>query len=439
MVFSSRRRVAASVALLIGATLVVAGCSGSSGDPEAVGETLDPDEKVTLNFTYWGNDVRAEMYDEVLAAFAEQYPNITVNTSFMTFAEYWEKRQTEAAGGGLPDVMQFSDRYLRQYAENGLLSDLSPYLGDTIRVDALPDTLLGAGELDGRTLAIPVSTNNWSLWTNPQLLGGIGVDDFEGGDWGDYQDWLVDVSEASQKAGQQLWGANDYTAWMQNFEIQQRAKGEDLFTEGGEPNFTKDDLREFWSSVEDLRGTVLIPQQKLEEVAPMGGFDAALQTAELAWDNLGPGYLSNLGSAYAELGLHEPPVTVEGAKDLYAPAGMMFAASSKTEHPAAAAALIDFLVNDEITGEVFGLNRGVPASETALAGADFEGIEAQIIEHQASLEDRIGAAPPVPIIGYGSLFEKFRALGQELNFGTITVDEAVEQFFAEMDVIVQEG
>ncbi len=432
--FSMGPRIAVA-GILTASALVVAGCAGEAPSRET--QTLDPNEEITLDFAYWGNDVRAEMYEKVIDAFEEEHPNITVRSSFLGFAEFWEKRQTEAAGGGLPDVLQFSDRYIRQYAQNGLLLDLEPYLGEQIQVDTLPDSLIETAQLDGETLAIPVSTNAWSLWTNPVLLDRVGVDDFDGGSWDDYNDWLSEFSDAATASGQQIWASNDYTAWLQNFELAQRAKGKDLFTEDGEPNFTRDELAEWWGSVEDLRGSVLIPQQKLEETLPLGGFDAALQGAELAWDNLGPGYLNNLGEQYPELNMQAPPTDDPGVKDLYQAPGMLLAADRKTDHPAAAAALIDFLTNAEITGEVFGLNRGVPASETALAGAELDGVEQQILDHQNSLADRYGDAPPVPVIGYGTIFETFRSLGQELNFGTITVDEAVDRFFTEMDVALQ--
>ena len=42
----------------------------------------------------------------------------------------------------------------------------------------------------------------------------------------------------------------------------------------------------------------------------------------------------------------------------------------------------------------------------------------------------------MPIVGYGTIEEKFRQTGIELGLGTMTVDEAVDQFFAEMDVIL---
>lgn len=429
----NRRMALAAAALTAGAALVLTGCSGGGGAEPAA--TYDPDEEVTLNLAFWGNDVRAALYDEAIAAFNEEYPNITVNSSFLGFPEFWEKRQTEAAGGGLPDVMQFDYSYLRQYSENGLLLDLTPYLGNIIDTEPLAQNILDIGVVGGETTGIPTSTNAWGLFTNPKLLEGVGVDEFEGGSWEDYSDWMQEVTDAGAGA---LWGGTDYTGRIQNFEIQQRAAGDDLFTEEGEPNFTEEDLAAFWEQGEAVRATATIPQQRLEEIYPVSGFDAALTTSELTWDNFGAGYLGNLGEEYTELGLVAPPITEEGAKDLYLKPSMLHSIASTTEHPEAAATLVNFLVNSPEAGAIFGTNRGLPASETMLEGASLDPLGEQIRDYEASIADRLGDAPPVPIVGYGTLEEKFRQLGQELGFGTLTVDDAVEQFFNEMDVVLNQ-
>jgi multiple sugar transport system substrate-binding protein len=433
----TRRAALAAAAVTASAALVLTGCAGGGGDEPAA--TYDPDEEVTLDFAFWGNDVRAAMYDEALAAFNEEYPNITVNTSFLTFPEFWEKRQTEAAGGGLPDVMQFDYSYLRQYSENGLLLDLTPYLGNIIDTEPLSENILQIGVVGDETTGIPTSTNAWGMYTNPTLLEQVGVEDFEGGDWEDYNAWMAEVTDAAAAQGVELWGGTDWTGRIQNFEIQQRAAGEDLFTEDGEPNFTEEDLAAFWEQGDEIRtdGSV-IGQQRLEEVFPLSGFDAALTASELTWDNFGAGYLGNLGESYTELGLVAPPVTEEGAQDLYLKPSMLHSIASTTEHPEAAATLVDFLVNSPEVGAAFGTNRGLPASETQLEGAELDPLGEQIAAYEESIADRLGDAPPVPIVGYGTLEEKFRQIGQELGYGTMTVDEAVEQFFAEMDVVLNQ-
>lgn len=426
-----RRAAFAAAALTASAALVLTGCSGGGGEAAA---TYDPDEKVTLNLAFWGNDVRAALYEEAITAFNEEYPNITVNSSFLGFPEFWEKRQTEAAGGGLPDVMQFDYSYLRQYSENGLLLDLEPYMGNIIDTEPLSQNILDIGVVGGETTGIPTSTNAWGMYTNPKLLEQVGVAEFEGGSWEDYNDWMKQVTDAG---GGTIWGGTDWTGRIQNFEIQMRAQGQDLFTDDGEPNFTEEDLSAFWEQGAPIRedGTV-IGQQRLEEVYPLSGFDSALTASELTWDNFGAGYLGNLGADYTELGLIAPPITEEGAKDLYLKPSMLHSIASTTEHPEAAATLLNFLVNSPEAGAAFGTNRGLPASETQLEGAELDPLGEQIRDYEASIEDRLGDAPPVPIVGYGTLEEKFRLLGQELGYGTVTVEQAVEQFFNEMDVIL---
>jgi multiple sugar transport system substrate-binding protein len=432
----NRKRTIAAVAIAAGAAIALAGCAGgtSSAAPDAT-PTFDPDEKVTLDLAFWGNDIRAELYNEAIAAFNEEYPNITVNATFLGFPEFWEKRQTEAAGGNLPDVMQFDYSYLRQYSENNLLLPLDPYLGNIIETDPLPQNILDIGVVGGVTTGIPTSTNAWGLFTNPVLLETAGVEEFEGGDWEDYTAWLGDITSGAEGA---FWGGTDFSGRIQNFELQLRSEGSYLFSEDGEPGFDEERLTEFWESGADIRDGIGIPQQRLEEVLPKGGFDTALTASELTWDNFGAGYLAGLGAGYTELGLIAPPVTKEGAKDLYLKPSMLHAISAKTDNPEAAATLVNFLVNSPESGEIFGTNRGLPASETALAAAELDPLSQQVKDYEASIADRLGDAPPVPIVGYGTLEEKFRQLGTELNFGTITVDEAVAQFFSEMDVVLNQ-
>ncbi|WES63023.1 extracellular solute-binding protein [Microbacter sp. GSS18] len=427
----SKKRVFAGVALATGAALTLAGCTGSGS--ESSGE-FDPNEEVTLDLAFWGNDVRAELYNEVIAAFEEEYPNITVNSTFLGFPEFWEQRQTEAAGGNLPDVMQFDYSYMRQYSENGLLLDLDPYLGDIIETDPLPENILSIGVVGGTTYGIATSTNAWGMYTNPTLLAEVGVDEFAGGSWDDYNDWMAEVTDAS---GGEIYGGTDWTGRIQNFEVQLRSEGSYLFSDDGEPGFDEARLAEFWESGSAIRDDeVVIPQQRLEEIAPLSGFGAALTTSELTWDNFGGGYLGELGEAYPELGLVAPPVTVEGAQDLYLKPSMLHTIGANTEHPEAAATLVNFLVNSPQSGEIFGTNRGLPASETALAAAELDPLSQQIADYEVSIADRLGSAPPVPVVGYGSLEETFRVLGTELGFGTLTVDEAVDRFFTEMDVVL---
>ena len=421
-----------AVAAATAATLALA-LSACAGGTAAEPDEYDPNEEVTLDFAFWGNDIRAEMYEEAIALFEQQHSNIDVRTSFLGFPEFWEKRQTEAAGGGLPDVMQFSEQYLRQYTESGLLLDLAPYLGDPIATDALPEGLLALGQIDGTTTAVATSVNAWGMFTNLDVLDAVGIAPFEGGSWEDYEAWMSAVTAAG--AGN-AFGGTDWTGRIQNFELQLRAEGSALFTDAGEPGFDKERLRDFWEQGAANRDGIAIPQQQLEELLPLSGFDAGRTATELTWDNFGVSYVNNLGVDPDRITLTAPPVTEPGAKDLYFKSAMLHTIAASTEHPTASAMLVDFLVNSPEVGRIFGTNRGLPASQSQLEGVELGELETQIRDYEASIADRIGDPPAVPVVGAGALEEKFRVLGTELGFGTITVDEAVDQFFSEMDVIL---
>ncbi len=426
------KRLTSTLAVTAAAALALAGCSS---EPTGPSDDFDPNAPVTLNFAFWGNDTRAGFYAEAIEAFNEKYPNITVNTTFLGFPEFWEKRQIEAASGGLPDVMQFDYSYLRQYSENDLLLDLGPYLGEYIKTDGFSESALSIGVVDGVTTALPIGTNAWAMFANNTVLGELGVAPYPGGtSWEVYGAWLL---QATQAGAGTTWGGTDPTGRIQNFELYLRANGKNLFTDAGEVNFTEAELKTFWESAAPLRAGITIPTQRLVEIAPKSGFGAGLTATELTWDNFGAGYLGDLGYSDASaLSLIAPPTAKAGSKDLYLKPSMLHAIAATTEHPEASALLVDFLLNSEAAGAAFGTNRGLPASATQLAGVELDPLSQKILDYETSIAGRLGGAPPVPVVGYGSIEEKFRQLGEELGLGTVSVDEAVSQFFDEMDVIL---
>src|SRR5687768_6148750 len=65
-----RRLVATAGAVAAAAALVLSGCSTGA----AAGGNLElSEEPVTLNVTWWGSDARAELTNEAIAAFEEEY------------------------------------------------------------------------------------------------------------------------------------------------------------------------------------------------------------------------------------------------------------------------------------------------------------------------------------------------------------------------------
>ncbi len=420
------RRTLTGVAALTATGLLLTGCGGGGGEPAA----LDPDEEISLNYTFWGNEDRAGRYTEAIAAFEEQYPNISINETFSDYPSYWEKRQTEAAGGGLPDVMQFDFTYLRQYGDNGLLLNLSDYFDNGITTEDIDESLLATGELDDGTYAIPTGYSAWSVFQNPALLADVGVEPYEGGtSWEDYDAYMASVTEAS---GGSVYGGSDTTQRIQDLELKMRQDGRELFTDEGELNFTQEELVAHWEEGQENRDSVIVPQRTLEEIMPVSGFGGNLTTSEMSWSNFLGGYLGDTGAE--ELTIVAPPTDNPGEADLYRKVGLMQAASASTEHPEAAATFIDFLINSPEVGEIFGATLGIPASATQLEGANLEGPDAAVQEYLDSISDRLGDVPAAPVSGFGAIEQTFWDLGKSIGLGAITPEEAAKQFFDEAAV-----
>jgi len=425
-----RTRTIAIAALAAASMLVLASCTTPESESESPA-SFDPDEKVSLDFAFWGNDDRAGRYDQLIEKFNEEYPNITINTTFTDFPSYWEKRQTEAASGSLPDVFQFSDSYLRQYGETGNVLDLET-VKDQIDFSTFEDSLLGTGRLDGTQYSLPTGYSLWANFVNDDLLAQAGIEAPEGGQtFEEFNDWMASVTEAT---GGAPFGGTDYTQRIQLFELQLRADGKNLYTEDGELGFTEKELTDFWESGADLRDGITIPQQRLEEVSPISGFGSTRTASEMSWSNFLGGYLADSGAS--SISIVAPPTDDPDAKDLYRQGGLQIAISANTEHPEAAAVFLDYIVNSPEAGEIFGTTLGFPASSSKLEGAKLEGADKQVADYIESVSDRIGDAPPPAVVGYGSLEQKFWDLGKELGLGTKTVDDAVTEFFNEAQVIL---
>lgn len=423
----TKRAGLAAAAIAAATALAISGCSNGGG---SAGE-YDPEEEVELTFTWWGNDDRAERYNQLIERFNEEYPNITINGTFTDFPSYWEKRQTEAAGGGLPDVWQFSDSYLRQYGEPGLLLDLGE-VSEYVDFSTFEDSLLGTGQLEGTQYSLPTGYSAWAMFLNDDLLAEVGVEPYEGGGtFEDYSAWMASVTEAT---GGEIYGGTDFTQRIQNFENVLRAQGGNLYTVDGQLGFTEDELREFWEMGAPDRASVTIPQSRLEEITPVSGFGAKLTASEMSWSNFVTSYLAESGAS--SITMVAPPSIEPGAQDLYRQAGLQMAVSADTEHPEAAAIFLDYVVNSPEAGEIFGTSLGFPASSSKLEGANLEGPDAQVAEYLESVQDRIGDAPPVPVVGYGALEQTFWDLGKAIGLGAVSVDEAVTQFFDEAAVVL---
>lgn len=404
--------------------LVVTGCSA--------GDTGDGDGTVVLDFAWWGDTTRAERYEEAVALFEEQNPGVEVRTNFAAWGDYWSARNTEAASGSLPDVIQMDLAYLAEYGSSGRIVPLDEYVGEQIDTATLPDGLVESTQLDGQTYAIPTSTNTLATIVNTDLLADLGVEVPEGDlTWDEYDAFLADVAEAGAGQDPVVYGSVDYTQLLWLFQIWLGQQGKSLFADGA-LGFTEEDLAQWWGRAAPLHedGTFL-PAERLDQLEGVDAIGAKETASEISWDNFLVRFSE--GSGGANLEMLPLPADDPEQRGLFLKPSLMLSLGAGSEHPEEAAALIDFITNDPEVGEIFGISRGVPASSAAMEGFEPEGLDAQVADYEAALEPHLTGAAPPPVAGFGTIEAAFVRIDGDLAHGAVTLDAAVDQFFAEAE------
>lgn len=422
---SSKLRWAGSVAAL---GLLLSGCSAGGGSAGA-----DGNEEVTLTLSFWGDASRSERYEEAIDLFESENENVTIQTTFAGFGDYWTARNTEAAGGSLPDVIQMDLAYINQYASTNQLVPLNDYIGDVINTADINETLAGAGEVEGETYAIASAASTLSTLVNDPLLAELGVEAPSADlTWDEYDDFLAEVSEAGASRDPQVYGAMDYTAIFWGFQMWLQQEGLEFVDENGELGFTPEDLERWWARGEALReANAVIPPERLEQLQGVDALGSGEVASDISWDNFLVRFSE--GPAQPELSMLPLPVSDSGDRSMFLKPGLMMAIGANSEHPDEAAAFIDFLINSPEVGEIFGASRGVPSSGTAVEGMAAEGLDAQLVEYEASIEEDLTGAAPPPVEGLGSMEEAFVRIHQDLAFDAVDASEAAQLWFDEAE------
>jgi multiple sugar transport system substrate-binding protein len=172
------------VALVITA---FAGCSKSSDSgsasntpatPTAAAPATADNTPVELRYTTW-DESQSPAYQKIIDAFQKENPTIKVTLQVIPWANYWDKLNTDIAGGSAPDVFWNYIPYVAGLANKGALLDISKYIKqDNIDLSKFNDSLKKGFEEGDKRYAIPKDWDTMGLFYNKDLLAKAGINEF---------------------------------------------------------------------------------------------------------------------------------------------------------------------------------------------------------------------------------------------------------------------
>ncbi|SER16093.1 carbohydrate ABC transporter substrate-binding protein, CUT1 family (TC 3.A.1.1.-) [Streptomyces sp. yr375] len=419
------RRTILKAAGATAATLGLAATTGCGGDSGSGNGT------VTIRYAWWGAEERTKRINQSIALFEKKYPKIKVQGDFQDYVAFWEKFQTQAAGGNPPDVFQNAVGFLRKYDKRGILLDLKSQVdAGHLRLDDFREGVTKVGEVDGKQLGVPVGSNTMALVIDKKAFQKAGVTATPGWTWDDYFKALKTIYDKTKVPGD-----TGYFSIMYLYDLYLRQNGKAFFTKDG-LGFDKADLTEWWQDgYNRTKAGVVTDPKTVAQDRPKSSLSAGHAASEFTWDNFTVRYTAEGDSEY---GLAPIP-TMDGKNTGQYLASLMLSASARTAHPKEVAQFIDFMVHDPEVGRIMGYDRGILAStEQYAAFKPTDAVAKEIAQYEADTAKAgvLGTITPHPS-GADTIEAAFLRIAGDMSLGKTKVSDAVKQFFDESEAAFQ--
>ena len=371
----------------VGAAGLLAACGGNGGAASSTassaaeaasvaGLSSDP---VTLTMSWWGGESRHNAYQEAIKAFSAEHSTITVNPTFAAWSGWEDTMSTKFAGGVAEDVCQINWNWLYNYSKNGQtfidLNSVSEYL-DLTQWD---EAKLAACNVANAQQCVPVSMTGRIFYWNMTTFNKAGITEVPA-----TEDDLFAAGKAFQeKLGDDYYplhlGAYDRMILMV-FYLESKYGKDWADPTTSTLNYTADEIAEGIDFIKSLvDGHVMM---NLKTYYSANSDTATHQSNEwitgkiagiFEWDSAASKYSSALDDSNKDGFTVGEEIKFGDYNGGFSKVSMGLAITKTCEHPAEAATLINFLLNEEKGASIMGSECGIPASKAGLKFAQDAG------------------------------------------------------------------
>lgn len=171
-------RVKSLTAMTVGASLVLAACSGGGDTQEgAEQQTGSPEEPITLRFQSlaW-QEASVEANKQIVEAWNEQNPNVQVEYVQGDWGSVHDQLLTSFEGGDPPDIIHYEAAASQVFAEGGYLADLSGLLSEDF-TSGIPDDIWASVQYEEQgTVGVPFLLESRVAFANRAMLDKAGIE-----------------------------------------------------------------------------------------------------------------------------------------------------------------------------------------------------------------------------------------------------------------------
>jgi multiple sugar transport system substrate-binding protein len=415
-----------------GAAATLGGC-GFTQPSTSAGSGASGSAGGSLVFRWWGGDARNSAYQSALKIFTKK-TGISVTAQYSGYDGYFDKLNTEFAGGNPPDIFQMDTALVSTYAAKGVLTDLSAYIPATIQISTLYSQLRSAGTVKSKNYGVASGSGYAPVLYDKTVLDQLKIAvPSDTWTWDDYTTITNEISKA--------WGSGKYGALDASnddsgaFQPWLRQRGKDLYTADQTLGFDSGDLTEWFTYWAGLRKTgAICPPTLLANAGDASGTHPLIAGQVAMTTGWGLAQMQPL--TQHTLALVVVPRGSNGKTGQSLNGGVLLSVPTKSTNPLGAAKLIDFFLNDDDAIKAMALTRGNPPSDKALAdlkptlsASQAEDVNyGQYVAQQAA-KDGLPDTPTSPP-GYGDVKTALDQAAKSVAFGKSSISDGVSQFFS---------
>ena len=437
----------------VGAAGLLAACGGNGGAASSTassaaeaasvaGLSSDP---VTLTMSWWGGESRHNAYQEALKAFSAEHTTITVNPTFAAWSGWEDTMSTKFAGGVAEDVCQINWNWLYNYSGNGqTFLDLNS-VTDYLDMSQWDDAKLGACNVANAQQCVPISMTGRIFYWNMTTFNKAGITEVPKS----LDDLMAAGKAFQEKLGDDYYplhlGAYDRMILMV-FYLESKYGKDWADPVTSTLNYTEDEIAEGLSFIKSLvDGHVMM---NLKDYYSANSDTATHQSNEwitgkiagiFEWDSAATKYSSALDDDNKDGFTVGEEIKFGDYNGGFSKVSMGLAITKTCEHPAEAATLINFLLNEEEGASIMGSECGIPASKAGLGYAQAAGAvkdlvadaNAKVMSFTTNKLDPLFENNDLKASGTGIYQEVF----DNIDYGDETPEEAVNGLLDGMESV----
>lgn len=172
----------------------------------------------SIVWSFWGDPGELPPNYEVIEAFQAANPDLTIEVQHAPWGSYFDRIQTQMAGGTAPDTMFLNN--IPSYASRGVLQPLDELIAESgFDISGYNQELLRTFTYDGQLFGFPRDNDTTVLYFNKDLFDAAGVDyPTDEWDWDDLREAALALTNRDSAGRTLQYGLalekNKYPVWV---------------------------------------------------------------------------------------------------------------------------------------------------------------------------------------------------------------------------------